>query len=266
METKPISIKNLWKELSLAIKADERLQSYLNKFVRKDRIFIIDHLNQVGQIPQALRYFEDKIGVNVERADEYILSTSLHSIGCHRGECRGEVGIQKIRFQDPISFETKVVTRKQKVNLFKLIAAQVPKVKFIDVKRSKFRKSQKLYTFQKSRKNIATITTNGNYSKEIDDMMTVLLFLELTKNRKQAFIQSCDKYKWMPSVLKRKDINNVKQKQFMPYFLSKEIMGTTPALILMGYECSYDCSLRQKVPHDTQCKLKKEKEPKPIYV
>jgi len=265
MEAEPISIKNLWKQLSLAIKADERLQSYLNKFVRKDRIIIIDHLNQVGQILQALHYFEDKIGVNVERADEYILSTSLHSIGCHRGECRGEVGIQKLRFQDPISFETKIVIGRQKANLFKLIAAQVPKVKFIDVKRS-FMKSQKLYTFQKSRKNIATITTNGNYSKEIDDMMTVLLFLELTKNRKQAFIQSCDKYKWMPRVLKRKDINNVKQKQFMPYFLSKEIMGTTPALILMGYECSYDCSKKQQVPHDTQCKLKKEKEPKPIYV
>ncbi len=233
-----------------------------------DGVIVIDRFNQVHNLPR-LSYFKNKIATIVVRSDEYILSTSLHPIGCYRGACKGTMGIQKIRYSDPLEYRRMKSDRK---SIFARLANQVPHTSFIEVdrgERGRFvskRRKKMFYTVVKLHYSPGTIRITGNptYSKEIDDMLTVALFLELKKMGREAYIQSCDKYRWMEDVgMSDEQKRQVQENQLIPYFLSKEMMSD-PALLLMGYECSYDCSQNQRNPHDETCMLKTPFE-EPVY-
>lgn len=253
--------KELWNVLQQIINSDDYLTGLL--MAVNEPVLVIDYLNQIGNLSSLAKSLGYKIGIDIIRGEEYILSTSLHSIGCHRGECRGEMGIQKLRLEDPIDFK---VGRTNKDNLFADIAFQASEISFIEVSRESFR-SENLYEIDllPDSTNLIKIIGNGRVSKEIDDMIAVALFLRLIDLGKEVYLQSCDKYRWMNVVrLPRRLKRQVKENQVMPYFLAKEMMRV-PVLLLMGFECAYDCTERQKIPHDASCMLIREPG-KPKYI
>nr|QBK91716.1 MAG: hypothetical protein LCPAC304_00420 [Pithovirus LCPAC304] len=263
-----IAKQNMWHRIQKEINEDGHLQTLFRQMNK--RVIVIDRLNQIPQLQ--LSHFQNKVATNVERSDEYILSTSLHSIGCHRKACQGSIGIQKIRYSDPLEYRRLNINKK---TIFVYLANQAPHASFIEVDRDRkhFRKKKKdmLYTVSDMLPNAKHIKITGNmtYSKEVDDMLTVALFLKLKQMGKETYIQSCDKYRWMGGSgmggagLSAKQKRQVKENQLMPYFLSKEMMSE-PAMLLMGYECSYDCREDQRNPHDETCMLKTPFE-KPDY-
>lgn len=252
--------KELWNILQQTINSDDHLTMLLMDM--NEPILVIDYLNQIGNLSSLAKFLRYKIGIDVIRGEEYILSTSLHSIGCNREECRGEMGIQKLQFGDPIDYKVGKTNRKK---LFADIAFQASKISFIEVSRLKSFRSENLYEidFTSHSTNFIKIVGNGRISKEIDDMIVVALFLRLIDLGKEVYIQSCDKYRWMFSLrLSRR--RQVKENQVMPYFLAKEMMEE-PVLLLMGFECAYDCTERQNLPHDDTCTLIREPG-KPKYI
>ena len=261
--TNTIAKQNLWRRIQKEINEDKHLQTLFRQM--NDRVIVIDRLNQ--QLP--LYHFYYKVATHVERSDEYILSTSLHSIGCGRGTCKGSIGIQKIRYSDPLEYRRSNVTTK---SIFVDLANQAPHTSFIEVVRDRkpFRKKKKkdmLYTVNDAipySAKIIKITGNPIYSKEVDDMLTVALFLELNQIGKEAYIQACDKYRWMGGAgLSAEQKRQVQENQLAPYFLSKTMM-VEPTLLLMGYECSYDCTEKQQTPHNKKCLLRTPKTD-PVY-
>jgi len=241
-----------WRYIQRTLIEDAALTNILKSI--QGPVIIIDRLNQIPAMGALFNFFNRKVGWNILRGNEYILSTALHFIGCHRGACRGQMGIQRLRLEDPLYFE---IRQLQKGKEFLNIAMQAPKITFIEVFRNPS-SSEELYKVELFPyiHNYIKVVSNGRFSKEIDDMLTVALFLRLRELGKEAYIQSCDKYRWMnkarlPNILK----TEVKKNQLMPYFLSKEIMET-PAIILMGFECAYDCTSQQEQPHDNACMLK----------
>ncbi len=255
--------QELWNRIQNDVSQDKRLQQLLRRINK--RVIIIDRLNQVAQIP--VNHFQYNVATNVARSDEYILSGSLHSIGCHRGTCKGAMGIQKIRYSDPLDYRRLKIPRKEvKEHILVHLVNQIPQTSFIDVNRKSFRRNI-LYTIEDEPPHstkVVKIAGNSRYSKEIDDMLTVALFLELKQMGKETYIQSCDKYRWMEDAnLSNEQKRQVKENQLMPYFLSKEMMSE-PALLLMGFECSYNCKKDQQTPHDEKCMLKTQKTD-PVY-
>jgi len=243
--------KELWNILQQIVASDDYLTELL--MAMNEPILVIDYLNQIGNLSSLAKSLGYKIGIDIIRGEEYIFSTSLHSIGCHRGECRGEMGIQKLRLGDPIDYK---VERTNKENLFTDIAFQASEISFLEVSRESFR-SENLYEIAllPDSTNLIKIIGNGRVSKEIDDMIAVALFLRLIDLGKEVYLQSCDKYRWMNVVrLSRQLKRQVKENQVMSYFLAKEMMRV-PVLLLMGFECAYDCTERQKIPHDASCML-----------
>ena len=254
-------VKALWDAIQQAINSDDYLTDLL--LLMNEPVMVIDYLNQVGSFSSLSKMFRNKIGMDITREEEYILSTSLHSIGCHRGECRGEIGIQKLRLEDPFEFK---VRRIDKRRVFADLAFQAPEISFIEVSRETSR-SEDFYQIDvlPDSTNLIKIIGNGRISKEIDDMITVALFLRLTDLGKESYIQSCDKFRWMfRARFSNEQKRQVKENQVMPYFLAKEMMDI-PAIILMGYECAYDCTTKQNPPHNAACMLiSKPKVPKYI--
>ena len=124
---------------------------------------------------------------------------------------RGEIGIQKLRLEDPFEFK---VRRIDKRRVFADLAFQAPEISFIEVTRE-ISRSEDFYRMESppDPRNLIKIIGNGNISKEIDDMITVALFLRLTDLGKESYIQSCDKYRWMyETKLSRREKRQVKEK------------------------------------------------------
>jgi len=251
----------LWELLQSNVREDASLTDLLKGI--QEPVIIIDRLNQIPALGVLFNTFNYKLGSDVLRGNEYILSTVLHSIGCHRGACRGQMGIQKLRLEDPLDFEVRRLKRGKE---FLNIAEQAPEITFIEVFRKRYRSEDLYYqVVMPDYYNYIKIISNEKYSKEIDDMLTVALFLRIKELGKEAFIQSCDKYRWMIKArLSNKLKLAVKKNQLMPYFLSKDMMED-PAMILMGFECAYDCTTKQAKPHDAACILKTEKKD-PKYI
>lgn len=256
---KKFEYKKLWNILYHKIEQDKNLDLILEQL--GNRIIIIDNLNQLRLIALVLKEFKDRIAIYINRSDEYIFSSSLHSIGCHREKCIGQLGIDKIRLSDPLEYHSVKLPKENKNDFFILLALQAPNIGFIKVTR-RFLKGERLYNIiSLHAPNIIEIETNQAIHKEIDDMICVALFLKILNLRKKAYIQSCDKYRWISKIPIREEIQtNIVENMIIPYFLSKEIMDI-PSIILMGYECAYDCTKYQENPsYDEECQLTLTKE------
>lgn len=242
----------LWNSLQNDIKENSSLTFFLRNI--REPVVIIDRLNQIPALGSLFIAFNDMIGYDVSRGSEYILSTGLQSVGCHRGTCRGKMGIQKLRFEDPLEFDFQKL---DKETVFFDLATQAPGTTFIEIGREKDN-SDEYYRIKSLQDNYAKISANESFTKEIDDMLTVALFFRLKELGKEVYIQSCDKYRWMNKIpLPKKFKEDVKRSQLMPYFLSQDMMDP-PAIILMGFECAYDCTPKQSAPHNESCILKTE--------
>lgn len=246
--------KEIWDKIQKPLSTNKKILDFVEG---NDVIIIIDRLNQEIALQPVFGAFSFNVAMGIFRAYKYEMSQSFHSIGCNRGICSGRVGIQKIILGDPnyMSYAMNVPNVD-----FGYLALQSPNIKFIEVDRTK--SSKKNYFFVDNNvivpspygpikvNNMLRVTANGRYDKEMDDFIVVSLHLMLENLGKRTFIQSCDKYRWINN-------DSVKKNQVIPFFLSGYVMGPIPSLLLMGYECAYDCTTNQQTPHDyNTCELR----------
>jgi hypothetical protein len=256
-------IQRTWKLVGQALKE----RSLELEVYRGRTVIIVDFLN--ATFHNYLEKFEGRIGVNVERASEYIVAPVSGKINespyvggiCQRVErlnpCRSRVGIQRLRLGDPLTYEMQETDLLNDRERLYLLAAQAPDVEFIIVERRPLKRGTPL-DFKKNNKtppNVLRVLTNSNLNKEIDDLTVVSLYIRLRALGADAYINTCDKYRWMNKILQPNVIASVKRDQVSGYFLSPDFFIGPPALILMGYECAYDCSKDQGSPFASEIDL-----------
>jgi len=255
---------------------------------RGKTVIIIDLLNK--SFGKALKDFNYHIGTEVERGGEYIgpssavisyedvitpdnvyyggscrhtdfeRSTTREGKLWKRDLCQSQVGIQRLRFEDPIAYDVEFVREEEIHEVYYKLAEQVPKVVFILVERTELNPDEVLrFESLPSIPNILRVLTNSKINKEIDDLTVVSLYFRLRTLRADTYINTCDKYRWMKKILPTAQEASVKRNQVTAYFLSPDVFDDEPALILMGYECAYDCGPEQESPFvidQKSCKLK----------
>jgi len=247
--------KNLIGNLDYLLETNYTIQNFATG---NEPIIVIDKLNQDIALFPTFGEYKFIGGYGVRRSYNYNFSERLHSSGCNRAQCTGIMGIKRIILGDPIDIAYTIPMERVK---FEFLALQAPKLKFIEIDR--IRTDQEELFFVNDSVNIQIgsagkvpvpnmikIMTNGKYEKEIDYYAVVQMFSILKRQNKTAFIQSCDKYKWISS-------KEVKENQVMPFFLGKNMLSPPEPLVLMGFECSYDCTSQQLPPFtEDKCKLK----------
>lgn len=249
----------LWNRLQSVLSVDPIIQNFVNG---EEPVIIIDQLNQKTALASTFRAFNKKVGLGVLREKKYRMTQILHSQGCNRKDCMGRIGIRRIRLGDP-TYINQVGLLKELS--FEYLALQAPQLKFIEVDRKNLRRED-LYLVDDDLtvgvgedmvnvENMIRVTANGSYDKEMDDYVSVGIFLNIFESGHPVFIQSCDKYRWIRD-------NNVKKNQVIPFFLAAENFSI-PFLVLMGFECAYDCTTKQLQPHTKdRCRLRvKDKDP-----
>jgi hypothetical protein len=244
----------LWVVVYNSVKRNKRLRKDLENLPQK--IIVIDHLNQISQLRSLFTFFNRNIATDIVRSGNYLYSANLHSIGCHRDQCQGEVGLKRIVLSDPVSFRFESLPKSTK-QFFKALSQQTS-IGFIDVQRYTFRKDLWFTVNPIKTSNYLNINANGKFSKELDDMIVLALFIVLQRMGKDVYIQTCDKYRWTKNIEISTAIRKEsKERKLIPFFLHRSLFIEDPALLLMGYECAYDCTVNQRTPFDEMCNIAK---------